>query len=110
MKVLISCNLPFALAHGGQQIQIERTMAFLQAVGLEVEPLRWWDEKQSGQIIHYFSRVPVPHVELAHQKGIKVVMGELLTGLGSLTPSQLRLQRMIRRIIERFAPPQFVAP
>ena len=24
MKILFNCNLPFALAHGGHQIQIER--------------------------------------------------------------------------------------
>jgi hypothetical protein len=29
MKILINCSLPFALAHGGQQSQIERTQTAL---------------------------------------------------------------------------------
>jgi hypothetical protein len=31
MKILINCSLPFALTHGGQQIQVERTQAALQS-------------------------------------------------------------------------------
>jgi glycosyltransferase involved in cell wall biosynthesis len=109
MKVLINCSLPFALTHGGQQIQIERTQAALQSIGLEVEPVRWWDDKQTGDIIHYAGRMPAVQIELAHQKGIKVVMAELLTAPGSRTPTQLRLQRIINRTLERVAPEHFVA-
>jgi hypothetical protein len=29
MKILINCSRPFALAHGGRQIQIERTQTAL---------------------------------------------------------------------------------
>lgn len=103
MKILINCSLPFALAHGGQQIQIERTQAALQSVGLEVEPVRWWDDKQKGDIIHYAGRMPAAQIELAHQNGIKVVMAELLTAPGSRTPGQLRLQRILNRTMERVA-------
>ncbi len=109
MKILINCSLPFALAHGGQQIQIERTQAALQSVGLEVEPVRWWDDKQKGDIIHYAGRMPAAQIELAHQNGIKVVMAELLTAPGSRTPGQLRLQRILNRTMERVAPGHFVA-
>jgi glycosyltransferase involved in cell wall biosynthesis len=109
MKVLINCSLPFSLAHGGQQIQIERTMAFLRSIGLEVEPVRWWDDHQTGDIIHYFGRIPSLHIELAHQKGIKVVMGELLTATGSRTRAQLLFQRSIVRAAEGLAPSHFVA-
>lgn len=109
MKVLVNCALPFALAHGGQQIQVERTMAFLQSIGVEVEPVRWWDDEQTGQIVHYFGRMPSLHIELAHQKGIKVVMTELLTATGSRTARQLRLQRILRRAAESVAPSHFLA-
>lgn len=109
MKILINCSLPFALTHGGQQIQVERTQAALQSIGLEVEPVRWWDDKQTGDLIHYAGRMPAAQIELAHQKGMKVVMAELLTAPGSRSPAQLRLQRILNRTLERVAPDHFVA-
>jgi len=109
MKILINCGLPFALAHGGQQIQIERTQTALQAVGFQVEPVRWWDDQQTGDIIHYFGRMSASQIEMAHQKGVKVVMAELLTAPGSRTPAQLRLQKIANRTLERVAPAHFVA-
>jgi len=109
MKVLINCPLPFALAHGGQAIQIQQTLAALAANGLEVEPVRWWDETQTGDLIHYFGRMPAEHIKLAQQKGIRVVMAELLTAQGSRSPSQLRRQKFISRTVERFAPRSFTA-
>ncbi len=110
MKILIHCNLPFALAHGGQQVQIEQTLSALQAIGLEAEPLRWWDDGQRGDVIHYFGRMPAEQIGLAHQKGIKVVMAELLTVTGSRSPMQLRLQKIISRTIACIAPHPFAAP
>jgi len=38
MKVLIDCHHPFAFAHGGMQIQIEQTLAALNASGVNAEP------------------------------------------------------------------------
>jgi glycosyltransferase involved in cell wall biosynthesis len=110
MKILVTCPTPFMLAHGGAQIQIERTMAFLQAVGVDAQPLRWWDGTQRADVIHFFGRMPSVHIELAHQKGIKIVMAELLTATGSRSPSRLRLQKGIISSIERFAPGDFIAP
>jgi glycosyltransferase involved in cell wall biosynthesis len=109
MKILINCPLPFALAHGGQQIQVQRTLAALQANDVQVEPVRWWDENQTADLIHYFGRMPAEHIKLAHQKGIKIVIGELLTAQGSRSKAQLRRQKIISRAIEKFAPRQFIA-
>jgi glycosyltransferase involved in cell wall biosynthesis len=109
MKILLACPLPFMLAHGGQQIQIEQTRTALQAAGLEVEPLRWWDAGQSADLIHYFGRMPADQIRLAHQKGVKVVMLELLTGPAARTPWQLRMQRLLRRTIEGAVPGDFAA-
>ena len=109
MKVLVHCPLPFALAHGGQQIQVQRTLAALQANGVPAEPVRWWDEKQNADLIHYFGRMPAEHIRLAHQKGIKVVIGELLTATGSRSRSQLRSQKFISRAVRHFAPRTFVS-
>jgi glycosyltransferase involved in cell wall biosynthesis len=109
MKVLVHCPLPFALAHGGQQIQVQRTLAALQANGIQAEPVRWWDEKQNADLIHYFGRMPAEHIRLAQQKGIKVVIGELLTATGSRSKSQLRSQKFISRAVRNFAPRTFVS-
>ncbi len=109
MKILFNCKIPFALAHGGLQIQVEHTQAALQSLGLQVEPLRWWDHEQTGDVIHYFGRMPAIHAALARQKGIKIVMAELLTGQGSRSHSQLRLQKIIKRIMEHIAPRHFIA-
>jgi glycosyltransferase involved in cell wall biosynthesis len=109
MKVLVNCPLPFGLAHGGWQTQIEQTQAALSTLGLDVEPLRWWDATQNGDIIHYFGRMPDAHIQFAQQKKIKVVMAELLTAQGSRSQAQLNRQKIISRTVERFAPRSFTA-
>jgi len=109
MKILFNCPLPFALAHGGQQIQLQRTLAALASNGGQVEPLRWWDENQTADVICYFGRMPAEHIQLAQQKGIKVVIVELLSAQGSRSQSQLRLQKFISRSVEHLAPLSFTA-
>lgn len=108
MKVVINSSLPSALAHGGWQIQIEQTAAALRRVGVDVEFCRWYDPHQQADIIHYFGRMPFEHVRLARDKGIRVVMAELLTAPGSRSPNQLRLQKWVSRTFERLAPGNFV--
>ena len=49
MKVLIDHQLPFLLAHGGLQIQIEQTKAALEKIGIEVEYLRFWDSRAKSR-------------------------------------------------------------
>ena len=109
MKILINCPVPFLLAHGGAQIQIEQTLAALRNNGVDVDFVRWWDGGQKADLIHYAGRMPAEHIKLAQQKGIKVVMAELLTAQGSRSPRQLRLQKAISRTVERLAPRSFTA-
>jgi glycosyltransferase involved in cell wall biosynthesis len=109
MKILLDCPLPFALAHGGHQIQIQQTRTALETAGIHAEPVSWWDETQSADIIHYFGRMPAGHIRLAHQKGVKVVISELLTGPGSRSRPQLLLQKIVSRTIERLAPGSFIS-
>ena len=109
MKVLINASLPFMLAHGGHQFQILRTLEALQVNGVHAEPVRWWDAGQNADLIHYFGRMPAQHIQFAHQKGMKVIIGELLTGAGSRTRAQLRLQKMISRAVARLAPGNFAS-
>lgn len=83
MKVILDHSSPFWLGHGGLQIQIEQTYAALREVQVDVEYSRWWEGAQQADIIHYFGRPTVAYVALAHKKGIRIVMSQLLTGLGS---------------------------
>ena len=107
MKVLFDHPSPFALAHGGFQIQIEQTKAALERRGVEVEHLRWWDEKQTGQIIHYFGRPAGGYIDFAHDKGIKVVVAELLTGLGSRSTGARFAQKSLMRTSQTMLPQSF---
>ena len=109
MKILLNCSLPFSLAHGGWTTQIEQTRSALLALGLEVEPLRWWDTAQTGDVLHYFGRMAAEHIKFAQQKKIRVVMAELLTAPGSRSHSQLRRQKIISCTVKRLAPRTFTA-
>ena len=107
MKVLFDHPWPFLLAHGGLQIQIEQTKAALERQGVEVEHLRWWDDTQTGQIIHYFGRPNGDYLNFAHAKGMKVVVAELLTGLGSRSAKARFLQKSLMRMTQAILPPSF---
>jgi glycosyltransferase involved in cell wall biosynthesis len=109
MKLLIDHQSPFLLAHGGLQTQIERTKETLEQAGLEVEYLRWWDDSQKGDIIHFFGRANPSHIDFAHAKGMKYVMSELLTGQGSRSSTQLRIQGTLERALRKFVPATFLA-
>ena len=53
MKILLHNHVPFMLAHGGAQTQIEQTKAGLEKIGAEVEYLRWYDGSQRGDVLHF---------------------------------------------------------
>lgn len=95
MKVLIDCHHPFALAHGGMQIQIEQTLAALNALGVSAEPLRWWDDQQRGDLLHQFGATPVDTLQLAHRQGLKVVMTLLLSQTCNRSAAQLWLRKLM---------------
>jgi len=79
-------------------------MTALADLGVAVEPLRWWDETQTGDIIHYFGLMPADQIQFARQKKIKVVIANLLTAPGSQTEWQRRLRRWFRWGVETFGP------
>jgi glycosyltransferase involved in cell wall biosynthesis len=107
MRVLFDHPSPFALAHGGFQIQIEQTAAALRALGVQVEFLRWWDQDQRGDIIHFFGRPAEDYIRQAQQQGLKVVMAELLTALGSRTERQRLAQKSLIRVANAVIPKSF---
>jgi glycosyltransferase involved in cell wall biosynthesis len=104
MRVLFHHFEPFSMAHGGLQIQIERTFAALRKLGVEVDFLRWYDGSQSGDILHFFGRIPTTLREMAHEKGMKVVLAELLTAQGSRSRSQLAAQKLAMRVLSKAFP------
>jgi glycosyltransferase involved in cell wall biosynthesis len=108
MKILFDHQLPFALAHGGLQIQIEQTKAALESLGIEVEYIRFWDEKQIGDLIHLFGRCSSGYIELAKQKGMPVVMSELLTGAGSRSKRQIQAQKAMILLAQKLLPKTFI--
>jgi glycosyltransferase involved in cell wall biosynthesis len=109
MKILLDCQMPFQLAHGGAQVQIERTKQALEAIGVEVDWLRWWDRLQVADVIHVIGRPPSEYVDYARDKGIKVVVAELLTGLGSRPAPARRVQKALIAVAQGVLPKSFSA-
>jgi len=97
VKVLFDHPNPFLLAHGGFQTQIEQTKKALEAVGVEVEWLRWWDDQQKGDLIHYFGKPDLSYVDFAHSKGYKIVISLIISGTTAKAALLLELQKIISR-------------
>ncbi len=74
-----------------------------------MEFLRWWDGEQTGEVVHFFGRIPTDIVHLAQQKGMKVVQAELLTEQGSRSRARLRLQKLLTHAMKRTLPPLVVS-
>src|SRR6266699_5729408 len=108
MKVIFDYSVPFALAHGGAQIQIEQTWAALEKVGVEVEPVCWWDERQSADILQYFGRISSTTLRLAQEKGIKIVISELLTAQGSRSQLRHLFHKGMIQVMTRALPRSFI--
>lgn len=107
MKVLFDHPNPFFLAHGGFQIQIEQTKQALEEIGCEVEWLRWWDANQGADLVHYFGRPHPTYIRQYHEKGMKVIISELLTGLGSRSAIKRFCQRWITKAAYAGLPREF---
>jgi len=104
MRVLFYHLTPFALAHGGLEIQILQSRSALAKLGVEVEFLRWMDAGQTGDILHFFGRIPTELLQAAQAKGMKVVQAELLTEQGARPRVRLALEKMARRVMSRVLP------
>ena len=101
MKVLFDHPNPFSLAHGGFQTQIEHTKKALEASGVEVEWLRWWDDQQKGDLIHHFNAASLTYLEQARAIGMPVVMTTLFTETCNRTRGALQRQGWLTRAILR---------
>jgi len=103
MKVIFSHSLPFSLAHGGQQTLIEALMRELAELGVEVEPERWWDPAQTGDVLHYVQRPQVVTVVLAKQKGRITVMTENFDVVASESKTRLWVRAVMTRVGRRIS-------
>lgn len=103
MKVLLWTNIPFSLAHGGVQTHMDNLFKHLPAFGVETEPLRWWDQAQSGDLLHTITRPETAVVRLAHEKGMKVVMSDILDATASRSNFRLFAQKTTIRLAKRLA-------
>lgn len=99
MKVIIDHQRPFALAHGGFQIQIEATKRALEGLGVDVEYARWWDGNQRSDIIHFFGTAPVDYIEQARMKSTRVIQTPLFTETCNRSDLRLRLQGAVTQTI-----------
>jgi glycosyltransferase involved in cell wall biosynthesis len=99
MKILFDHPNPFLLAHGGFQIQIEQTKAALEKIGVEVEYLRWWDDSQTGDIIHYFGLPSLHYLHQSAEKKMRVVCTHLLTNTCNRSDNILKLQGLLHGLL-----------
>ena len=109
MKVLFDHHLPFALAHGGFQQQLVQTRAALEQAGVETDCVRWWDDAQRGDIIHFAGRPAADYIAFAHGLGCKVVVAELLTATGSRSRGALALQKFLTAVLRNNLPAAFTS-
>jgi glycosyltransferase involved in cell wall biosynthesis len=109
MKVLFDHHLPFALAHGGFQQQLLQTKAALEQAGVETDYVRWWDDAQRGDLIHFAGRPAADYITFAHGLGCKVIVAELLTATGSRSRGELALQKMAIGVFRKILPGAFAA-
>jgi len=92
MKIILNHDLPFSFAHGGVTNIVRRTWQTLEKLGFEVEPLRWWDDQQTADILFQFCRPSNLLVDYARSRGLKVVVEQVLTGLVSRAPWKRRIE------------------
>jgi len=104
MRIAFDHHLPFVLAHGGFQLQIEQTLEALRAIGVDAEWLKFWDAKQQPDVIHFFGKPDSAYLHFARGKRIKTVVNELLTGLGSRSKTKLCIQGAVVGITQKVCP------
>jgi glycosyltransferase involved in cell wall biosynthesis len=99
MKVLFDHAQPFFLAHGGLQTGIEQTKSALEKLGVAVEFIRWWDDRQRGVLIHFFGPANNAYLLRARDKKLPVVMTTLFTETCNRADVRLTCQGLLTRMI-----------
>jgi glycosyltransferase involved in cell wall biosynthesis len=102
MKVLFDHSSPFRFAHGGFQVQIERTKDALESLGADVDWFRWWEPRQEGDLIHFWSVAGNGYLQAAQRAGIPVVMTTPFSATCNRPVARLRLQGAVIQSILKF--------
>jgi Glycosyltransferase len=105
MKILFDHRTPVFLAHGGFGLRTQQTRKALIDIGVDVEFVRWWDDNQTGDLIHFFGKPSINYIYYAHLKGIKIVSNELHSGLGSRPRWKHILQGAVIGATKKLYPP-----
>lgn len=79
-------------------------MSALAGLGIPVEPIRWWDSQQTGDLIHFFGRPSGHYLDRARGKNIRIVMSDLLSELGSRSAAVRTAQRFLIGGIQKTMP------
>ncbi|HEY4285251.1 MAG TPA: glycosyltransferase [Chthoniobacterales bacterium] len=95
MKILIDHQAPFLLAHGGVQNQIEQTKSALERRGLDVEFVRWWDDRQQGTLIHSFGIPSRQYLDLARRNNLPVLVTSVFSQTCNRSDTFLKAQGLI---------------
>lgn len=98
------------LAHGGAQVQIEQTKAALEQIGVETDYLQWWNDRQTGDILHHFGALPEETIRQAHDKGWKAVNTILLSENCNRPRRALLWRRILIRTAMAAPLPQLLRP
>jgi len=109
MKVLLHQLAPMTARESEPQRRIILLREALVATGVGAEFFRWYDSTQTGDVLHFFGRVPTGLVRLAHQKGMRVVFTDSLLRPRPCSWLQRRLQRVAIQVAQKILPCQIVS-
>jgi glycosyltransferase involved in cell wall biosynthesis len=101
MRVYFDHDFPFVLSHGGFQTQIEQTGNGLRTHGVQVEFLKWWEENQPADLLHFFGITHLAYLHQARIKGIPVVMTTIFSETCNRSDARLARQGFATQLLLR---------
>ena len=78
---------------------MEQTRSGLEAVGVAVECLRWWDAEQTFDLVHFFGAPSPQYLSLARSLGKPVVVTNLFTETCNRSRLRLQAQRWLMQSV-----------
>jgi glycosyltransferase involved in cell wall biosynthesis len=81
------------------QLQIGKTKAALEKLGVEVDYFRWWDTRQGGDLMHFWGKAPVALIRAAQEHGMPVLINPYLTAACNHSDLKLACETVVRRVI-----------
>jgi glycosyltransferase involved in cell wall biosynthesis len=100
MRVLLYDETPAYLCHGGKQVLVEALYKSLRALGVDADYARWWEPRQSCDVLHTFCYSP-PMLEMAREAGAKVVCTHLVDVMTNCSPAKRAYHRLRNSLLLR---------